>query len=111
MVPNMHHAGLGTVFNIAAGARDYDSDRYRSIAAVPIRVGGREKPWGVIVATNDRFGHFGLGDAIGPQNEEAVRLLAGMVALAAVVANDEPITPQGVPALGETSPDVKHGRS
>lgn len=87
VVPNMHHAGLGSVFNIAAGARDYDADRYRSMAAVPVRVDGLPKPWGVVVATNDRYGHFSLNDDIGPQNVEGVRLLAGMVALAAAICD------------------------
>jgi hypothetical protein len=85
VVPNMQAAGLGTVFNIAAGARDYDEDRYRSVAVVPVRVDGREKPWGVVVATNDRYGHFNLEDELGAQTVEGIRLLAGMIALAATV--------------------------
>lgn len=89
VVPNMHLAGLGTVFNIAAGARDYDSDRYRSIAAVPIWVDGRAKPWGVVVATNDRFDHFGLDVDAGPPHVEGARLLSSMAALAVVVGEDD----------------------
>jgi GAF domain-containing protein len=89
VVPDMQAAGLGSVFNIAAGARDYDEDRYRSIAAVPVRVDGRDKPWGVVVATNDRYGHFSLEEDLGAQTVEGVRLLAGMVALAATVCKSK----------------------
>ena len=106
VVPNMQAAGLGTVFNIAAGARDYDADRYRSMAAVPIRVDGMAKPWGVVVATNDRYGHFNLNEELGPQNAEGVRLLAGMVALAAVVCKDTPPSPSGTSASAADSSDV-----
>lgn len=62
---------------------DDDYQRYRSCAAVAVNVGSAKEPWGVVtVASNraDRF-HYDL-DYPGWQHAEAVRLLAGMVALA-----------------------------
>lgn len=106
VVPSMQAAGLGTVFNIAAGEREYDADRYRSMAAVPILVDGRAKPWGIVVATNDRNGHFNLIEDLGPQNAEGARLLAAMVALAAVVCKDAPSSPPGTSAPAADSSAV-----
>lgn len=60
-----------------------DPKRYRSCAAVAVKVGSESLPWGVVtVGTNrpDRF-HYEV-DEPGWQHAEAVRLLAGMVALA-----------------------------
>jgi hypothetical protein len=92
IVPNMHASDLGTIFNIAGGARDYDADVYRTMAAVPIKVDNRAKPWGVVIATNDRYGHFNLAEDVGLQSVEGIRLLAGMVALAVAVC-----TPSATP--------------
>lgn len=38
--------------------RGYDPDRYRSMAAIPIRVGPEQAIWGVIAASSDRTGRF-----------------------------------------------------
>jgi GAF domain-containing protein len=86
IVPDMRAAGLGSVFNVASDTRDYDSDRYRSMAVVPVKVDGQLRPWGVVVATNDRENHFLLEEGGGLQSAEAVRALAGMVALAVAVS-------------------------
>jgi hypothetical protein len=88
IVPNLHTFGLGTLFNVAGQSRDYDADRYRSTAAFPIMVDGREKPWGVVVATNDRYDHFNLDQEPGLQTSEAVRLVASMTALAVAICTD-----------------------
>lgn len=104
IVPNMHAAGLGSVFNIAAGARDYDGDRYRSMAVVPIKVDGQQKPWGVVVATNDRYNHFTLDEDVGLQTAEAVRAVSGMVALAVAVCKSEPSSAEGGAAVAAPSP-------
>jgi hypothetical protein len=85
IVPNMHSSGLGSVFNLGDRAKGYDQDRYRSLAAVPVQVDDRDKPWGVVIATNDRYDHFTLDDEEGPTTTEPVRALAGMVALAVAV--------------------------
>lgn len=102
IVPNMHAAGLGSVFNIAAGARTYDAERYRSMAVVPVKVDGRQKPWGVVVATNDRYNHFTLEEDVGLQTAEAVRAVAGMVALAVAVCKGDP-DPNGPSAAAAAS--------
>jgi len=74
---------------IAGGSRargDYDPVRYRSIGAVPIRLAASDPPWGVVVATSSRPGHFaGKNKLGGVQPEEDIRALAGMVALAIAV--------------------------
>ena len=104
IVPNMHAAGLGSVFNIAAGARGYDSERYRSMAVVPIKVDGQQKPWGVVVATNDRYNHFTLDESVGLQTAEAVRAVAGMVALAVAVCKGDTNPAVAGSAGGASSP-------
>ena len=38
--------------------REYDPDRYRSMAAIPIRVGPEQTIWGVVAASSDRTGRF-----------------------------------------------------
>lgn len=60
-----------------------DSERYRSMAAVPVRVSGMERLWGVVVATSDQPGRFTI-DSEGSvsRSVEPLRLFAGMVALA-----------------------------
>lgn len=83
IVPDMSAAQLGTIFNLASDTRDYDSDRYRSMAAAPIKIEGQKLPWGVVVATNDRVNHFDHLDETGLQTAEGVRLIAGLLAIAA----------------------------
>ncbi|HEX8300721.1 GAF domain-containing protein [Sphingomonas sp.] len=87
IVPNLQSASLGSMFNLAAGARDYDDERYRSIVSVPVKVDGQDRPWGVVVATSDRVDHFTPDDETGLKTTEPVRSLAGMVALAAAMCD------------------------
>lgn len=70
------------VFSAPGMQRSYDDDRYRSIVAVPVLVEGNAKPWGVVVATNDREGHFNHDQKPGLKPEEAIRALANYAALA-----------------------------
>lgn len=62
-----------------------DAERYRSMAAVPIRVSGVDHLWGVVVATSDQPGRFTIDSegSVSP-SVEPLRLFAGMVALAMV---------------------------
>lgn len=60
-----------------------DHKRYRSCAAVAVNVGAEDEPWGVVTVGTDRAERFHYElDEPGWQHAEAVRLLAGMVALA-----------------------------
>lgn len=68
-----------------ADRRDDDDARYRSVAAVPIRVAGMSKPWGVLVATSDQVGRYDPSEGLGGISAQAVRMLAGMAALIAAV--------------------------
>lgn len=62
----------------------HDPEHYRSIAAIPIRVGNRMFPWGVAIATSDRIGRFGgIDDETAGMNVDAVRAIAATVALLA----------------------------
>lgn len=85
IVPDLSSANLGSMFNLAGGARPYDGDRYRSIVCVPVVIHGQGKPWGVVVATSDRVNHFNTDEDGGPKAIEPARLLAAMVALAVVL--------------------------
>ncbi len=64
--------------------RDYDAVRYRSMAAIPVRLGDPAEIWGVIAVSSDRAGRF-RRIANGDRQEQAVdtvRLIARMTALA-----------------------------
>lgn len=81
VVPDMSALQIGSLY--AGTSKPYDAERYRSIAAVPILAEGHNNAWGVVVGTSDRTDHFAVGpDRPGVQTVEAVRALAGMVALA-----------------------------
>lgn len=65
-------------------ARSYDSDRYRSMAAIPIRVGGTQAVWGVVAASSNvpnRFRRDPTNERA--QNVDTVRTIARMIALLA----------------------------
>lgn len=60
--------------------REYDPDLYRSLASLPIMIGDRKGPLGVLVATSDvveRFGHAEEGSRDGV---EPLRALANVLA-------------------------------
>lgn len=85
IIPDMQQDGFASVFDLRDNAslyRQYDAERYRSIAAMPIKVNGLSKPWGVVVATNDRSGHFESDSGHGIKTAEVVRALARNVAIA-----------------------------
>ena len=86
VVPDLWSPGTNAVFSTSANERrNYDNERYRSMAAVPVNVTGMERPWGVVTATTDRVGHFSPIHENGIRPDEAVRALAGMCALAVAV--------------------------
>lgn len=64
--------------------RDYDPERYRSMAAIPVRLGDPARIWGVIAASTDCAGRFRRD----PGNKQVqavdtVRLIARMTGLMA----------------------------
>lgn len=64
--------------------RAYDNERYRSMAAIPVRLGDPAEIWGVIAVSSDRAGRFRRMP--GDRQEQAVdtvRLIARMTALMA----------------------------
>jgi GAF domain-containing protein len=103
IIPNMHAPGLTTIFDLGEHGRSYDQDRYRSVAAIPVRLDDQKKPWGVVIATNDQYDHFTTEEESGPaETTEPVKALAGMVALAAVLfkeSNSRLIDGEGPPSL------------
>ena len=84
VVPDLSAMELGTLDRLPPDKRHAtDGGRYKSIAAVPVRVARDARPWGVVVATSDRASRFTLDhDEKGSLSAEVVRALAGMVALA-----------------------------
>ena len=86
VVPDLDDPGVGTVFRLDEDlAKPEDRDRYKSLFAVPVEVGQDKRPWGVVLATNDTPEFFGSDENVGVDPEEAVRALAGIVALAVAV--------------------------
>lgn len=71
--------------------KDGDSDRYRSLAALPIRMQG-EDPKGVLVATSDRVNRYrprGQADS-GIDNVEPLRVLSTSLAMVLHAAHLQP---------------------
>lgn len=71
----------------------HDSERYKSMVAVPIRGGEGGKPWGVATATSGRVGHFRVQKGQGIQASESVRVLAGMMSVAVSICASRPHGP------------------
>ncbi|WP_423605694.1 hypothetical protein [Sphingomonas sp. MS122] len=64
--------------------RDYDTGRYRSMAAIPVRLGAEPRIWGVVAASSNHVGRFRRD----PNNRQVqtvdtVRAMARMIALMA----------------------------
>jgi hypothetical protein len=73
---------MDSVLDAGAAAKRDDRTIYRSMFCAPVLVHGRERAWGVVMATSSRPRHFdGIGEE-GVRTAEAVRLLADMIALA-----------------------------
>jgi len=90
VVPDLQAEGMRTIFGTSANEpRDYDQERYRSMVAIPIKVHGLEKPWGVVNATSDQTGHFSSSSDEGLRPDEAARALANMVALAIAIVRSQ----------------------
>ena len=83
-------SGVLAMINIPAGKiQATDSSRYKSVAAIPVRVDGDASPWGVVVATSDRQGRFDITPGSpGSAHAEGARLIAEMVALAIATAHN-----------------------
>ncbi len=68
----------------AACRRDYDGDRYRSMAVIPIRLGPEQHVWGVVAASSDRTARFRRDPGNRQvQTVDTVRLIARMTGLMA----------------------------
>lgn len=64
--------------------KPYDHDRYRSMAAIPVRLGDPAEIWGVIAVSSDQAGRFRrMPNDRQEQAVDTVRLIARMTALMA----------------------------
>ncbi|MBI2716826.1 MAG: hypothetical protein HYX37_20620 [Rhizobiales bacterium] len=81
IIPDMSSPEFGTMFDKSSNARDYDKARYISMAAVPITIGTKPRPWGVAVVTSDRENHFSAEPSYGVATAEPIRAIAAMTAL------------------------------
>ncbi|HEV7436827.1 MAG TPA: hypothetical protein VGO22_18475 [Pseudorhizobium sp.] len=87
VVPNLFSHEAGSAFRLNDDKmKPEDRQRYGSLFAVAVDVGNDPRPWGVVIATNSRPHHFGDENHAGLAPEEAVRALAGITALAIVIA-------------------------
>ncbi len=80
--PDIRIREVASRFTVPAVKRkDGDTERYVSIAVVPIRVGKDEPMWGTVTATSDKAGCW-VRDPTDPreQNLRAVRMLAQIIA-------------------------------
>jgi hypothetical protein len=87
VLPDLRVEGMRAVFGPRNLTREYDVERYVSMVAVPIKVAGRDKPWGVVVATSDRAGHFAAESRPGFKTDEPVRALSAFIALAVAMTD------------------------
>jgi len=82
VLPNLRAEGMQAVFGPRNLTREYDAERYVSMVAVPIKVVGFDRPWGVVVATSNKVNHFSTDNQPGFKNDEPVRALSAFIALA-----------------------------
>lgn len=84
VIPDLSSPGVRELFGTKANVTKADDlDVYKSMAASPIRLDGRDEPWGVIVATNDQIDHFDTDDEAAMRPDMVVKEIAGWVALLA----------------------------
>lgn len=81
VIPNMAEPGLDVVFEPGPNAREYDRTRYQSIISLPIFVNGREEPFGVVTATNDRVGYFSSQPLPEFRHDDPIRRFAELIGL------------------------------
>jgi GAF domain-containing protein len=93
IIPDMFAPELGNAFELGDKARPYDRERYRSMAAIPIVVGGGTAPWGAAIATSSRPGHFHDEHVDGVATAEPIRAIAAMTALAVKALTKLPNSP------------------
>ncbi|WP_332654512.1 GAF domain-containing protein [Brevundimonas sp.] len=105
IVPDMAESRTGNMHELGSIGLPHDAQRYRSLAAAPIRIAGQAEPWGVICATSDRPGHFSPDGKPGVRTDEAIRALAGMVALAVAAQHIQ----RGESGLAAAKADVNKG--
>ena len=90
---------VASVFGLnGASASSTDKDRYRSLLAVPVRVGNESPPWGVVCASSNRPEHFQTFDPVdedapAAQRVEALRALAGQVAMCVALCKANEVRP------------------
>ncbi|KSB90669.1 hypothetical protein AS593_09650 [Caulobacter vibrioides] len=82
-----------------------DAARYRSIAAVPVRVDGvTSPPWGVVIGTSNVAGRFDVTSGTeGARSADAIRIFAGAVAL--IVSGSQMANPPGPASPPTPTPD------
>ena len=97
IVPDMAARELGSIFNLKGNTREYDLTRYRSMVAIPIRIGQTKIPWGITVVTSNQPSHFTLRPVDGVSTTEPARAIAAMAALA--VRATEPQEIRSAPAV------------
>jgi hypothetical protein len=76
VVDTLDNNNPASIRTLGSFSKSSDQFLYRSIAAIPVWAPGVGTPWGVVVATSDRPGHFSEDQRA---NVEVVRLLGKMV--------------------------------
>lgn len=87
VAPDITHPAAVSLFSLNGDVlKAEDRKLYRSMFAVPIRVGNDEHPWGVVLASSDQPQHFLPAETSGDTGAsayraEALRALSGIAAL------------------------------
>lgn len=108
VVGDTQDPSIAQMFPIDGKKRGHDDDRYLSFAAVPVKVGGGDTCWGVVIATINQFHHFNLEEDDGVHPTECVRALAGMVALGVVLAGGQDSGAKSDTIISKGATDVEH---
>lgn len=114
-IPDLLAPELGSTFDLKENSRPYDAQRYRSVVAVPIEMNPDAAPWGVVVITIDKPGHFDLANSQGIATYEPAHAIAAMAALAVKTVGrerlDSPLPSElgGIASMAEVtqSPEPK----
>ncbi|MEG8015892.1 hypothetical protein [Sphingomonas sp. 22R3R2A-7] len=85
IIEDCHEPRVAADYPVPPGCRrEYDADRYRSMAVIPIRLGADRRVWGLVAASTDRIGRFRRDPGNRQvQTVDTVRLIARMTGLMA----------------------------
>lgn len=93
-IPDIYDPSVSSAFTAPEGMRSpHDQERYRSMSAVPIKIGNQPRPWGVVLATSSKPRHFDTLQDDEVDVQEGLRMIASFCAL--LISVHDRVIPKG----------------